>query len=85
MKYRELFPYRYIVHFSLLNIRILLFHMKIEQSDKKKTMVHGVITKLTNKVRLNGDLDIENNYTGNPVLNRITYFISEYLQFVESS
>lgn len=67
MKYRELFPYRYIVHFSLLNIRILLFHMKIEQSDKKKTMVHGVITKLTNKVRLNGDLDIENNYTGNPV------------------
>ncbi len=43
MKYKELFPYKYIVHFSLLDIRILLFHMKIEQSDKKKTIVAMVL------------------------------------------
>lgn len=43
MKYKKLFPYKYIVHFSLLDIIILLFHMKIEQSDKKKTIVAMVL------------------------------------------
>lgn len=43
MKYKKLFPYKYIVHFSLLDIIILLFHMKIEQSDKKKIIVAMVL------------------------------------------